>query len=95
MLINTIPALGTEPQRYFFNIDPILKSKFAVRCKPGYRSFAIGEREESLDSIEQCTGEEPGILTNAERQVEVTDSATENDLTPQPPLHKVERGSKV
>jgi len=36
-----------------------------------------------------------GISTDAAMYVEVTDSATENNLTPQPPLHFVERGSKV
>jgi len=41
--------------------------------KPGYRSLALGEREESPDSTEQCTGEEPGPDLSG------TDSATENN----------------
>jgi hypothetical protein len=55
-------------------------------------SQAIASRlwreEESPDSTEQCTGEEPGS------DLSETDSATENNLTPQPPLHFVARGSK-
>ena len=35
--------------------------------------------EESPDSTEQCTGEQPGISTNAEKYVEITESATENN----------------
>jgi len=35
--------------------------------------------EESPDSKEQCTGEEPGASINTERYVGVTESATENN----------------
>jgi len=54
------------------------------RYKPGYRSHAclsadrLPVGEESPDSTEQCTGEEPGSATAG------TDSATENNLTPKP-----------
>jgi hypothetical protein len=39
---------------------------------------ALSGKEESPDSAEQCTGEEPGIGTELD-EVSVTDSATEND----------------
>ncbi len=80
-----IPALATELLKYFFNIDPVLKSKFAVRCKPGYRSPALGGRKESPDSTEQCTPRTSGVLEPMlKSKVEVTDSATENYLNSNP-----------
>ena len=71
-------VLVTVQPKYFLNIDPHFKSKFAVRCKPCYR-FPLWREEESPDSTEQCTGEQPGISTNAEKYVEITESATENN----------------
>ena len=39
----------------------------------------LRREKESPDSTEHCTGEEPGISTDAEKYVEITDSATENN----------------
>ena len=66
--------MGMGRQKYSFNTDFLFK--FAVRYKPGYRPersrrTAIGE--ESPDSTEQCTGEEPAVPKG------IRDSATEND----------------
>jgi hypothetical protein len=41
-------------------------------------AFRYLRKEESPDSIEQCTGEEPGMDISSD-EVSVTDSATEND----------------
>jgi len=72
-------VLVTVPPKYFLNTDPHFKSKFAIRCKPCYR-FPLRQEEESPDSTEQCTPRQAGVFsTNAEKYVEVTDSATENN----------------
>ena len=56
-----IPVSVMGLRKYFLNTDPILKSKFAVRCKPGYRPGAsVGK--ESPDSTEQCTPITSGVL---------------------------------
>ena len=80
MSINMIPGLAMVLLKYFLNIDTYFKSKFAIRCKPCYR-FPFRRQEESPDSTEQCTGEQPGISTNAEKYVGVTESATENNYS--------------
>jgi hypothetical protein len=49
------------------------KSYFCTNYKPGYRYPTFGRVEESPDSEEQCTGEEPGPGKTG------TDSATENN----------------
>lgn len=67
-------VLVTVLQKYFLNTDPHFKSKFAVRCKPCYR-FPLRREEESPDSTEQCTGEQPGIPII----IGITESATENN----------------
>ncbi|CAN5573644.1 hypothetical protein BH10BAC2_BH10BAC2_09960 [soil metagenome] len=52
--------------------------------KPELSPSAVWRREESLDSIGQPTGEEPGV------SLETTESATENNcLSHSPPVERV------
>jgi hypothetical protein len=43
-------------------------------------SLQLTVGEESPDSTERCTGEEPGTSISAERYIGVTESATENNF---------------
>jgi hypothetical protein len=51
-------------------------SYFWDLLQAGLSRFRFGGKEESPDSTEQCTGEEPGIRLQNNR---VTESATENN----------------
>ena len=63
---------------YFINVSSkiILNLLFATNRAIVSR---LRREKESPDSTEHCTGEEPGISTDAEKYVEITDSATENN----------------
>jgi hypothetical protein len=72
-------------RRFSFNTD---NTVYFCNATSQAIASALPVEEESPDSTEQCTGEEPGDVKTS------TDSATENNLTPQPPLHFMARGSK-
>lgn len=69
----SMPPLGSYLHRSL-SANDLKWAIFAVSYKLGYR-FPPRRREESPDSKEQCTGEEPGI----QGQPWITDSATENN----------------
>ena len=60
-------VLGMELQKYFLNTDPHFKSKFAVRCKPCYRSSASSWGGKSGQYRAMHPAISGGISTNAER----------------------------
>jgi len=63
------------------NINTLFKSKFVVRCKPCYRSSASSWGGKSGQYRAMHPAISGGISTNAEKYVEVTESATENNYS--------------